>query len=60
MNDTDLKDLEEIRQKDAYKILKEKLTDEQILFVWRTFSGNVCGSCWNQGPYCCYDSGPYE
>lgn len=50
-------DLEEIRRTEAYPVLKEKLTDEQIVFVWRAFQASkLCGLCWNYGPYCCYDS----
>lgn len=47
-------DLEEIRKTDAYAALKKKLTDEQIVFVWRAFRTELCARCWDRGPYCCY------
>lgn len=59
----DLSDLEQVKATDAYKVLSELLTDEQILFVWRKVgpdNGRFCGSCWNEGPYCCYDSVNYD
>lgn len=57
-----VEDLEEVRQTDAYKVLSAELTDDQIVFVWQSFhgGGSLCGSCWNNGPYCCYDSPLYD
>lgn len=48
--------LREIKDTEAYKVLREQLTDDQIIFVWNTLHDEYCGMCWGVGPYCCYDS----
>lgn len=45
-----------VRDTEAYEALKRELTDDQIIFVYRTLTESYCGLCWNTGPYCCYDS----
>jgi hypothetical protein len=46
----------ELRRTAAYKRLSERFSDEEILFIHDVIPGEFCGRCWEEGPYCCYDS----
>ena len=51
-------EIDELQLTDAYKALREEFTHDQIV-RFKAILDDFCGYCWDNGPYCCYDSSPY-
>lgn len=58
-NQEDLEALREYDQTALAKALLERLSPEDAGFVFRCLTERgICRNCFEEGPYCCYDSQP--